>query len=292
MLQYRLALCVCLLLGAAGLLAGGFLWPAPADAGVSVPAPGTVAAPIRLNCQTVPTGTAIYSQCVYLPLISTAPDGCSPIEGATYISLPVIGWQPADRPAEEHGDINLALRSYTPTQAPLGLVDIGGDTDPLAPQLAGLFEPTHLPAFTAVYRVNHWDWGCNCRGDPIEDWEVTLIDMAASPGEPVHVPDSGYTIGQDHEVLVLYAAPERLTLKYTGEDSVTQGYTLHLEGVCTDPNLLVLYQAMDGAGRHELPALRPGQAFGRARGSQFGVAIRDSGAFMDPRSRKDWWHGY
>jgi hypothetical protein len=112
------------------------------------------------------------------------------------------------------------------------------------------------------------------------------------PSEPVHVPGSGYPIGQDYEVLVLYATSERLTLKYTGEDNVKEGYTLHLEGVCSDPNLLALYQALDGAGRHELPALRPGQAFGRARGVRFGVAIRDAGAFMDPRSRKDWWHGY
>ncbi|MBN1890006.1 MAG: hypothetical protein JW850_18565 [Thermoflexales bacterium] len=291
MLRPKLTWCVFLLLWAAGLLAVGLSWPAPVTVSSAALTPGD-AIPARLGHLAPPTGTAVYSFCAYLPFISTSPDVCAPIEGATYDSLQVRDWVSATRPVEEHGDVNLALRSYTPTQAFLGLVDIGGDTDPRAPQLAGLFEPARLPTFTAAYRVHNWEWGCNCRGDPIDDWDVTLIDVAASPGGPVHVPDSGYTIGQGYEVLVLYATPERLTLKYTGEDNVIEGYTLHLEGVCTDPNLLALYQALDNAGRHELPALRPGQALGRARGAQFGVAIRDAGAFLDPRSRKDWWHGY
>jgi hypothetical protein len=28
---------------------------------------------------------------------------------------------------------------------------------------------------------------------------------------------------------------------------------------------------------------------GRATGAEVGVAIRDKGSFMDPRSLKDWW---
>ena len=39
----------------------------------------------------------------------------------------------------------------------------------------------------------------------------------------------------------------------------------------------------------QLPALRAEQAFGRARGDEIMVSIRDTGSFMDPRSRKDWW---
>jgi hypothetical protein len=38
-----------------------------------------------------------------------------------------------------------------------------------------------------------------------------------------------------------------------------------------------------------LPALWPGQPLSLARGSKIDAAIRDSGAFLDPRSRKDWW---
>jgi len=48
---------------------------------------------------------------------------------------------------------------------------------------------------------------------------------------------------------------------------------------------------LNDAGRGHLPALRAGQAFGRARGDEIGGVIRDNGAFMDPRSRKDWWQG-
>jgi hypothetical protein len=111
------------------------------------------------------------------------------------------------------------------------------------------------------------------------------------PGETLHVPGSGYTIGSGYEVLVLYAAEDRITLKYTREDNVVVGYTLHLEGICVEPSLLALYRARNVAGREQLPALRARQAFGRAVGGEVGVVIRDSGAFMDPRSRNDWWIG-
>jgi hypothetical protein len=120
---------------------------------------------------------------------------------------------------------------------------------------------------------------------------VTLAELATTPGEPLRVPDSGYSIGSGYEALVLYAAPDRITLKYTRTDNVVHGYTLHLEGLCVDPTLLDLYRSWNAAGRGQLPALQSGQALGRAAGNTVGVAIRDSGAFMDPRSRKDWWRG-
>jgi hypothetical protein len=112
-----------------------------------------------------------------------------------------------------------------------------------------------------------------------------------TPGETIHVPDSGYSIGGGYEVLVLYATSDRITLKYTPDDHVIGGYTLHMENICVEPRLLALYQSWNDAGRDYLPALRAGQAFGRARGDEIGVVIRDRGAFMDPRSRKDWWQG-
>ena len=57
------------------------------------------------------------------------------------------------------------------------------------------------------------------------------------------------------------------------------------------PILAVSSNASDNAGRGRMPALRAGQAFGHARGGEIGVAIRDWGTFLDPRSRKDWWQG-
>lgn len=227
---------------------------------------------------------------VYLPIVAAGAGGCQSIPGANYGILNVIP-PPTDRPAEEHADLNLALRSYDPTNAYLGLVDYGGMIDPNAPQLPGLFADNRTADFTAAYQVHHWDWGCNCRGPVITDPDVTLAGLAVSPGETIHVPPSGYSIGGGYEVLVLYAEPERITLKYTAEDNVVWGYTLHVENVCVDPNLLALYEQWNEAGRDYLPALTAGQAFGRARDDELGVAIRDTGAFMDPRSRKDWWQG-
>jgi hypothetical protein len=227
----------------------------------------------------------------FLPLLTVnAAPACQPLPPASYGVLSVLP-PPTDRPAEQHADLNLALRSYTPTTGFLGLVDYGGAADPAAPQLAGLFADNRTGTFVRVHRVYDWNWGCNCSGAPLVNPPVTLAELATAPGEPLRVPDSGYSIGSGYEVLVLYAAPARITLKYTRNDNVVQGYTLHVENICVDPPLLSLYQSWNAAGRSQLPALQPGQAFGRAAGNTVGVAIRDSGTFMDPRSRKDWWRG-
>jgi hypothetical protein len=225
---------------------------------------------------------------IYLPVIGKA-ETCPPIPGESYGTLSVPAWP--DRPAEEHADLNLALRGYEPTVAFKGLVDYSGGGEPNAPQLPGLFADNRTGVFDTVYQVYDWNWGCNCRGDLLTNWDVTLAGLGATPGETIHVPDSGYSIGSGYEVLVLYATAERITLKYTRDDNVIHGYTLHVENVCVEPSLLSLYQTWNSAGRGQLPALRPGQAFGRARGNEIGVAIRDNGAFMDPRSRADWWRG-
>ena len=145
-------------------------------------------------------------------------DPCEAISDESYGTLPIVG-APTDRPAAQHGDINLALRGFSRTEAEVGLIDISGPTDNRAPQLAGLFGDDRTGIFTAVYRVNHWDWGSNSRGGPITDFDVTLAGLQVKPGETIHVPGAGYDIGQGYQVLVLYADEERITLKYTGEDT-------------------------------------------------------------------------
>jgi hypothetical protein len=225
---------------------------------------------------------------VYLPLAFIRTSACDPIPGVTYSTLSVVG-PPTDRPAEQHADLNLALRGYEVTTAYLGLVTYGGSADPAAPQLYTLFADQRVPTFNAVYQVYDWDWGCNCRGGLLAYPEVTLVGMAVAPEEVLHLPDSGWDIGSGYEALVLYASEHRITLKYTREDNVVYGYTIHVENVCVEPSLLALYLACNDAGRGELPTLRGGQPFGRARADSIGVAIRDTGTFMDPRSRHDWW---
>src|SRR5690606_12828042 len=141
-----------------------------------------------------------------------------------------------------------------------------------------------------------WNWGCGdlgCRGEEIGSVEVSMVAMQSSPGEAVHVPSRGAEIyGGGYVALVVYADTSRITVVYTREDSVANGYAVHLEDFCVDPNLLALYQANNAAGRGCLPAVHNGERVGTARYDSVLVGVRDRGSFTDPRSRKDWWRGY
>ena len=255
------------------------------SASLALPA---LAAPFDSPLGSSPASPAALRPRAYLPLVIRPIVSCAST-GEVYGTLEPI--DPAAGNVAQHPDVNLAVRGYVPTVAALGPVDYAGDVDPNAPQLVTLFGDRRTPLFTAAYRVYQWDWNCNCRGGPIAKWDVTLLGLRTTPGEIIHLPAAGYDVGGGYGALVLYAEPTRLTLKYTREDNVIAGYTLHLENICVDANLLALYRQLNAAGRSELPALWPGQPLGRAPGSEIDAAIRDSGAFLDPRSRKDWWQG-
>jgi hypothetical protein len=247
---------------------------------------------------TPPATFTLASRLVYLPIVFNSPS-CPTTSTASFNLIPVDG-PPADHPDYLHGDLNLALREYFEINDTLGLVDYPGSSDPNAPQLAGLFQPHRVPVISSVYRVNQWIWGCGthgCRGPAITDPNVTLAGFVTTPGEAIYIPERGPEIyGGGYKVMVLYAEETRLTLGYTRQDTVANGYAVHLERVCVDPNLLALYQAQrDADGWHVtglLPGLGNNQALGTAFGAEVKVAIRDRGTFMDPRSRKDWWQGY
>ena len=240
------------------------------------------------------SANAAASTRVFLPAVSYT-DGSSDT-GAHYETIPVAQQSPDGRPAALHGDLNLALRGYTATSATLGLIDYGGATDSNAPQLAGIFSDRRLPGFASAHRVYDWDWDCSadgCRGAPISYPPVTLLGLQTRLGEFLSIPSRAPEIyGGGYKALVLYAEPTRITLVYTRNDHVKAGYTVHLEGVSVDSDLLALYRQADAAGRSSLPALRNDQPLGMARGYEIRVAIRDNGTFLDPRSRKDWWQGY
>jgi hypothetical protein len=258
-------------------------------------------APVAPSVAFVPPAEPGATTKDYLPIVmragvcSTSPTGES--YGTMNVPPPVT-----DRPAHLHGDINFALRGYSLTSGTKGLVVINGATDGGAPQLDSLFASDRYPGIKNNYRGNHWNWppgGAQphgSRGGPITDPGVTVVGLLVTPGETIHVPDSGYQISgppsATYNALVLYAEATRITLKYTSEDSVVAGYTIHLDNVCVDPSLLALYQTLNAGGRDFLPALRHGQAVGRAQSDELIVVIRDTGAFMDPRSCKDWWKGY
>ena len=212
------------------------------------------------------------------------------------------------RPAWNHADKNLALRGYTLYTGTLKreLVNYGSDDPTQPPQFATLFQPYRVPTLTNFYRVGSWLWAPSpnpgTRGAPITSPKITALGLATTPGEPLHVPTSDYDIGMGMEVLVLFADEDTIALRYTREDSSgANGYTVHVDNICTDPNLLALYnQHDDPAGPryvfhyrgyccYDLPNLPAGKVFGTARGDEVVVAIADTGAFWDPRSCNEWW---
>ncbi|MBI4791018.1 MAG: hypothetical protein HY782_28645 [Chloroflexi bacterium] len=234
--------------------------------------------------------SSVISYTVFLPIVGKYPQS-QPIAGESYNTVAVIS-DPTDRPAEIHPDLNLAVRGYVPTSAELQLIQYDHPFDSQAPQLTGLFADNRLGVVTSAFQVYDWDWPADRRGLPIADPPVTLAGLAATPEELVRVPSSGYDVGwlpTGYEVMVLYASAHSITLKYTRDDNVKTGYTLHLENICVEPTLLNLYRTMNNAGRSRLPSLFSGQPVGRAMSNEIMVAIRDTGAFLDPRWRNDWW---
>lgn len=234
------------------------------------------------------------------PAPEPAPEGavmaeCPPSTGNSYTTIPVAGGGLA-HPDALHADLNLALRGYTPTDVQADLFNKDGPVDGDPPQLAGIFGDFRRPAFGQSYRVYDWDWGCGdhgCRGGLVETGAATLVTLSASPGEALGVPHRGAQIyGGGYKALVLYAESSRITLGYTREDSVANGYAVHLENICVDPNLVALYQSSNAAGRASLPALREDETLGTAGGGAVLVAVRDRGVFFDGRSRLDWWWGF
>jgi len=228
-----------------------------------------------------------------------APSGCPVASGNTYDLVPFDG--PAYKNnalTDENADLRLSVLGYAFSDAPLTLVDYNGATDPDAPKLHGLFEPNRVPSFVAAYQ--HYGWAWNEAGGPPYgaangingEWPASVMDFGAAPGEAVYAPERGPVIWANGIVaMVLFASERELTLAYTRQDSVTMGYVVHLLNLCVDANLVAQYRAQLSEGRRatgQLPGVRNNQMVGTALGPVI-VAIRDRGAFLDPRSRKDWW---
>jgi hypothetical protein len=243
---------------------------------------------------------------VYLPLMLKG--GCS-ATGAGYQSGQAFQWDVDDpvRPTFNHPDKNLAMRSYStaPGSGLLTFVNYGSDDPNQPPQFATLFNPNRVPNFTAAYRVNGWNYSPSpnpgTRGSPLTIYPVTALGLQTTTCETIYVPTSAYDIGGGMEVLVLFADSDSVTLKYTREDSVQpNGYTLHIDGLVTDPNLLSLYNSLDGGARYtvcggnrncsyNLVNMPAGHPIGKALGTQIVIALADTGSFQDPRSCNEWW---
>ncbi|MDX1417039.1 MAG: hypothetical protein R3293_22735, partial [Candidatus Promineifilaceae bacterium] len=224
----------------------------------------------------------------FFPLIMDSEASCE-IAGQSYQSLPVTG-SSTNPQAANHPDLNIGLRGYELTDAELKLVTLGEVWDRQAPQLPALFADNRVPQFSNAYHRYRWDWDCQCPTDTYSPWDTTLLGMAVTPGEIIHVPDSGYDIGGGYEVMVLYAGKTRITF-HIGNSDKLDGYVMHVEDVCIEPDLLAKYNTLHEQGRDRLPVLKGRQPFGRALGSEIKVAMRDNGHFLDPRSRNSWWIG-
>lgn len=205
-----------------------------------------------------------------------------PASSSNRYSLIPINGQRDSRPAAEHGDLNLKLREPQPINVELGLVDVGVGVDANAIKLSNIFEPN----FVAAYTIHDWDWGCNCKGNLIQEDDVVLVGIKTTPGTPVFIPRHPRDIyeGKYYAVL-LYADEDSMTFVYAREGTVAMGYTVHYLGLYTDPNLLALYRENKG---NMLPGLTLDTPVGVA-GGQLIVAIRDNGKFLDARSINDWW---
>ncbi len=225
----------------------------------------------------------------YLPALVGGKQPTCDLPNTNYHSLTVAGPSLQVDPDRDE-NLNLSYRGYEKNSAPRKLVVLGAVFDTKAPQFSGLFADRRTPAFTNTYQRYRWDEGCNCRLDTYSTWEATVLGMGVKPGETIYTPDSGYDIGGGYEYLVMYAGASDITL-HVGREDDFPGYVIHIDGVCVDPDLTALYRQLHAAGRDELPALHGHQPFGRALGAEIQIAVRDTGSFMDPRSRNDWWQG-
>jgi len=217
-----------------------------------------------------------------------------------YGSIDPIDKYPVNDPIpENHPDINLTIRGHVPTTGakyPLVLGEVG---DPKAPQIWKILR--QRPSIVSLYRINSWNWTTNKRGPamPLPDdpgasfKQVQMVGFATTVGEEIYVPQSGYKIGGEYQVMVIFADDNSITIKYGREDNIgiKFGYAIQIEEIDVDPNLFALYRELNETGRKELPSLFGGQVLGTAKNTEIRVAIRDTGDFLDPRSKLDWWVG-
>jgi hypothetical protein len=192
-------------------------------------------------------------------------------------------------------DYNMNIRGWLENSKERYLIDYGTPSIYNQPQLSTLFDT--VTSITHTYQVNDWNWTANSvigtAGTPLTNYPVTLISLSTSAGNIIRLP---YTTNQPvnptgEKAFVIFAdsASQSITLKYTREDNVVHGYTIHLKGININPALLSLYNQLNSTGRIQMPAVNNCQVVGTAAGNEVLVAIRDEGTFMDPRSAEDWW---
>jgi hypothetical protein len=243
------------------------------------------------------TDTPAITFRTHLPLLVHQPaleHSCP--ENSTAVWPEMAPWQSLIAGAALSPDLNLNVRGWVPVDEYLGFVSYPyppeEPPDTLHPlQLSNIADSTSA-SFMQTYQVNDWDWaGCRC---PVprssSPYPVTMLGLRTAPGQALRIASRNVPVDPaGYAAIVLYADARQIAVKYTGEDRVDNGYLLHLVNLCVDPNLVALYQRLDAAGRRTLPVVTNLSAIGVALGYEVDVIVRDSGSFLDPRSRQDWW---
>ncbi|PIU03476.1 hypothetical protein COT44_03460 [Candidatus Shapirobacteria bacterium CG08_land_8_20_14_0_20_39_18] len=166
-----------------------------------------------------------------------------------------------------------------------------------APRLCGLVEDDARPVVTTLYRIHQYDSGTNLPIDALETIKENPSDYASVVGFSTNgsstgnilVPAAPFSIGNGKQVMVYYASSNEIFIMYNTGGGIRNGYGIHIMGNFTvRPELLALYNQLNAAGRVQLPALGASEILGTAHGD-IQVAIRDTGGFMDPRWKNDWW---
>ena len=240
----------------------------------------------------------------FLPIVASSSPACPTTSPNTYAVIPIDGpYYKDNRLTDENPDFRLSILGYAPVNQSLGVVTYGGPMDTNAPRFRQIFRPARLPTFTAAYNNYTWHWDENgpppygTRGPLNNDphFPVTVLDLATTPGEAIHIPARSVPVYSGNVVaMVLYADEDELAITYTRFDHVWHWggmYAAYLLNFCVDPNLVATYRAQLTASRRStghLPAIRNDQPVGVARGVTLTVAIRDTARFMDPRA-SDWW---
>lgn len=227
----------------------------------------------------------IILSAVWKSIITTRaedPNICAP-NGTMKILGPACGPQ-----ANIHPDINIKLRGFEKTDGTMNVIDLGSlstDVDPKHPNIDTLFDDPLKHAIVGLYNVGVWE-GKNT--GIYTDW-VHLVGFSVFPTDNIKVPTSGYDLGCGFEVMVLFADENSITIKYTLDDNMVSGYGIHILGIKVREDIVAKYKAADLAGRKELPVLRAGEIMGQPAEAAIWVSVRDTGAFLDPRSCQDFW---
>jgi hypothetical protein len=241
-------------------------------------------------------GTRVFTASTFLPLLyhqRALPYSCPSSSAATWADMtPNESWISG---AARSPDLNMNVRGWIPVEEAWGFVRYPYPPD----EPPDTLHPLHLSniagstgaSFVSAYQVNEWDWeGNRAVPRPSRPYSVTMLGLRTDPGQPLHIASRDVKINPaGYTAMVLYADAGQIALTYTWDDRVDTGYLLHLVNLCVDPNLVALYQRLTAEGRDKLPAVTNLSVIGTAAGYEVDVIVRDSGAFLDPRSYQDWW---